>query len=158
MQNNTARDTTQWHLPKEAKARFGKGGIRELTYFPDGTRLAVKSSIGLWIYDAHTGEEVDLFTGDTWDVMTMALSPDGHTLAVVSDKNIRLLDLHTRNQKDVLAGHKSDVDSLAFSPTGEILASGSEDTTIRLWDVDTGELVRTLIGHTDVGSVGGIFT
>ena len=26
MQNNTARDTTQWHLPKEAKARFGKGG------------------------------------------------------------------------------------------------------------------------------------
>ena len=149
MQNNTAQDTTQWHLPEKAKARFGKGSIRELTYFPDGTRLAVKSSIGLWIYDAHTGEEVDLFTGDTWDVMTMALSPDGHTLAVASDKNIRLLDLHTRNQKDVLAGHKDDVDSLAFSPTGEILASGSEDTTIRLWDVDTGKLVRTLIGHTD---------
>ena len=157
MKNNTARDTTQWHLPKEAKARFGKGGIRELTYFPDGTRLAVRSSIGFWIYDAHTGEEVDLFTGDLWDAMTMALSPDGHTLAVANDKNIRLLDLHTRNQKDVLAGHKDDVCSLAFSPTGEILASGSEDTTIRLWDVDTGKLVANTHRAYGLGSVGGIF-
>ena len=150
MQSDIAEDITQWHLPEKAKSRFGKGRKRGLTYFPDGTRLVVRSSIGLWIYDAHTGEEADLFTGDPWDVITMALSSDGHTLAVASDKNIRLLDLHTRNQRDVLAGHKSDVDSLAFSPTGEILASGSEDTTIRLWDVDTGELVRTLIGHTNV--------
>ena len=150
MPSNIAEDITQWHLPEKAKARFGKGRKRGLTYFPDGTRLVVRSSIGLWIYDAHTGKEVDLFLGDPWDVITIALSPDGHTLAVVSDKNIRLLDLHTRNQRDVLAGHKSDVYSLAFSPTGEILASGSEDTTIRLWDVGTGELVRTLIGHTGV--------
>jgi RNA polymerase sigma factor (sigma-70 family) len=150
MPSNIAEDITQWHLPEKAKSRFGKGRKRGLTYFPDGTRLVVRSSIGLWIYDAHTGEEVDLFTGDPWDVITMALSSDGHTLAVASEKNIRLLDLHTRNQRDVLAGHKSDVDSLAFSPTGEILASGSEDTTIRLWDVDTGDLVRTLIGHTGV--------
>ena len=150
MQSDIAEDITQWHLPEKAKSRFGKGRKRGLTYFPDGTRLVVRSSIGLWIYDAHTGKEVDLFTGDPWDVITMALRPDGHTLAVVSDKNIRLLDLQTRNQKNVLAGHTGDVDSLAFSPTGEILASGSEDTTIRLWDVDTGELVRTLIGHTNV--------
>ena len=150
MQSDIAEDVTQWHLPEKAKARFGKGRKRGLTYFPDGTRLAVKSSIGLWIYDAHTGEEVDLFTGDPWDVITMALRPDGHTLAVVSDKNIRLLDLQTKNEKNVLTGHKDDVDSLAFSPTGEILASGSEDTTIKLWDVDTGELLRTLIGHTAV--------
>ncbi len=150
MQSDIVEDVTQWHLPEKAKARFGKGRKRGVTYFSDGTRLAVKSSIGLWIYDAHTGEEVDLFTGDPWDVITMALRPDGHTLAVVSDKNIRLLDLQTRNQKNVLTGHKDDVDSLAFSPTGEILASGSEDTTIKLWDVDTGELLRTLIGHTAV--------
>lgn len=121
MQNNITQDTTQWHLPKEAKARFGKAGIRELTYFPDGTRLVVRSSIGFWIYDAHTGEEVDLFIGDTWDVMTMALSPDGHTLAVANDKNIRLLDLHTRNQKDVLAGHKDDVGSLPHKRTSKII-------------------------------------
>jgi WD40 repeat protein len=42
-----------------------------------------------------------------------------------------------------------DVTSVAFSPDGRLLASGSYDKTIKLWDVATGSLVRTLSGHTD---------
>lgn len=34
--------------------------------------------------------------------------------------------------------------SVAFSPNGEIIASGSEDGTIKLWDVQTGECLHTL--------------
>jgi WD40 repeat protein len=47
-----------------------------------------------------------------------------------------------------LTGHISDVTSVAFSPDGRLLASGSDDNTIKLWDVATGSLVRTLTGHT----------
>ena len=37
--------------------------------------------------------------------------------------------------------------SVAFSPDGTRLVSGSNDTTIRLWDITTGEELITLFGH-----------
>jgi WD40 repeat protein len=48
-----------------------------------------------------------------------------------------------------LSGHTLGVNSVAFSPDGRLLASGSDDKTIKLWDVASGSLVRTLTGHTE---------
>ena len=48
-----------------------------------------------------------------------------------------------------IIGHTDWVTSVAFSPDGLTLASGSQDKTIMLWNVATGELKATLGGHTE---------
>ena len=48
----------------------------------------------------------------------------------------------------ILKGHTDRVLSVAFSPDGRTLASGSDDQTIRLWDVATGRQRDILLGHT----------
>ncbi len=44
-------------------------------------------------------------------------------------------------------GQSQEVSSIAFSPDGQTLAAGSYDTTVTLWRVRDGALLRTLTGH-----------
>ena len=155
LRSGVAQEYTRWNLPEGAKARLGKGRILDIAYSPDGTRLAVASTIGIWLYDAHTGAEVALLTGNVIQFGrsrlfgAVAFSPDGKTLTSGSrDKTIRLWDVNTGQQKATLEGHTGWVLSVAFSPDGSTLASGSWDRTIRLWDARTGEYQQTLEGHT----------
>ena len=148
--NTFAQDSPQWHLPEGAKARLGKGSIFEIAYSPDGTRLAVAGSIGIWLYDTQTGEELNLLTGHTGGVSSVAFSPDGNTIDSGSfDETVRLWDANTGTLMHTFTGHTDWVESVAFSPDGNTIASGSFDDTTRLWDANTGELIRTFIGHTD---------
>ncbi len=49
----------------------------------------------------------------------------------------------------MMPGHGESVTCLAIHPTYTICASGSEDSTIKIWDHESGEYRRTLKGHTN---------
>jgi len=51
-----------------------------------------------------------------------------------------------RSLRDSLGGVS--VTSVAFSPDGQVIATGRDDLRVKLWDVSTGQEVRTLRGHT----------
>src|SRR5262245_13106241 len=46
-----------------------------------------------------------------------------------------------------LRGHSQQINRIAWSPDRRFLASSSFDTTVRIWDAQTGALLNTLKGH-----------
>ena len=50
--------------------------------------------------------------------------------------------------RTTLEGHAKAVQSVSWSPDSEHVASGSVDSTIKIWRAKTGSLVRTIEGHT----------
>ena len=136
--------TVAQNLLEGAKLHLGKGSISEVKYSPDGTKLGVLSAIGVWIYDAQTGEELNLLTGHIERAFSIAFSPDGRTLATGNDDGtVHLWDVKMGENIKTLTADPSWVWSVAFSPDSRTLATGGF-STLRLWDVETGENIKTL--------------
>ena len=58
-------------------------------------------------------------------------------------------DTNEDTSSRTLTGHTDSVLSVAFSPDGKLLASGSDDNTVRIWDMATGQELQILTGHYD---------
>ncbi len=137
-EDETVENHIKWELPKEAKARFGKGGINLLRFSPDGQQLAVGSSIGVWLYDVETGKELSMFPGKSTSI---AFSPDGRFLASsVDGQSPQLWELTTR-KKMVITDHLSRTSVLRFSADGKTLITLSNiGDSISQLDLKTGKV------------------
>lgn len=58
-----------------------------------------------------------------------------------------------RAEFELQIGHSGSVRSIAYAPDGRLVATGGLDRTVKLWDVASGALVRTLSGHLGGGSM-----
>ena len=74
----------------------------------------------------------------------------GHFLLAVMFVFIGYSAVYAQQSPNIVwmrGGHSASVQSVALSPDGALLASGSKDGTIKIWNVQTRQLVRTLVGH-----------
>ena len=131
-------DYTKWHLPKEAKARFGKGGINVLQFSPDGTQIAVGSNAGIWLYDVETGKEITMFSGIC---QALAFSLDGRLIASGGPK-FQLWEIATGQKSSHIEsiGTIFSGAALHFSEDSKtVISLNSWKDTIDRLDVETGE-------------------
>ena len=142
LSNSFAQDNTTVGLPEGAIARLGKGGINLMRFSPDGTRLAVGTDVGVWLYDVPDGNETALFTGHIGQVNALVFSSDGKILASGGFANpvIQLWDLKTDSKLTTLklAERHGSITALAFSEDDTILISLDTFGDIIYWDVNTG--------------------
>ena len=116
---------------------------------------AISGEGGVDIRDITTGQTVQKFQGISGYGNGVAFSPDGNLLAVgggdtdghsygSDEAELGLFDVTTGELVIQLEGHKAIIRSLAFNAAGDVLASASEDNSVRLWEVETGQQLAIL--------------
>eukprot|EP00960_Hanusia_phi_P004180 123190-Hanusia_phi.AAC.1 len=67
-------------------------------------------------------------------------------IAMFDDGQIHKMDIHRPDNVKKLKGHYDCVFELIWSPDGQMLASVSLDSTIRIWEIQTGDCRQVLTG------------
>lgn len=80
----------------------------------------------------------------------IVLLPDGDTCAVSAENagEIFLVSLSEARVVDTLRSHAMPVNSLSLADGGRLLLSASDDRTVRVWDLESRQVVQVLEGHT----------
>ena len=126
-------------------------GLRAVAFSPCGQRLAtagdsVNGTVVLW--DPRTGEADHRMQEDNGDAWTIAFTTDGARVAI-SRSDVKVIDVF-----DATTGawfrtiHVNDwIESMSFSPTAiSILATAGENHEIRVWNIESGEMIREIKG------------
>jgi WD40 repeat protein len=74
-------------------------------------------------------------------------SPDGRLILQGKQNTAVLIEAATKQEIHSLVGHSDLVLTATFSADGRYVATGSFDSTIRLWDTSTGKQIRNFTGH-----------
>jgi WD40 repeat protein len=136
------------------------GPVLALAFSPDGALLAsnsadrspgqgppvIEPTVRLW--DLAQGRASVVSAKPNGYGYALAFHPGGRLLASSAglDGTAHLHDLDTL-ETTLLAGHDSGINTLTFSPDGLTLATGSVDSTVRLWDVASKKTTAVLSPH-----------
>ncbi|WVF69212.1 nuclear distribution protein PAC1 [Kwoniella sp. CBS 6097] len=148
--------------------------VSSVRFTPDGEKLVSASrdkTIRVW--EVSSGYCVKTFTGHAEWVRGVVPSDDGKWLVSCSnDQTSRIWDFATGETKMELRGHEHVLECAVFAPVnayaairelaglgaapagdarakspGAFVATGSRDKTIKLWDAQSGQCLRTFVGH-----------
>ncbi len=149
---------------EQEKAARRRREIRTAWGIAAGALVAVAVSTGFFLSARYQQKQAELSEADSSARYALALLGEDKDLeaamqAIRAGKTLQHHDatdpqVHAALIANIYEGqerqrlhHEASVISVSFSPDGTTLATGSGDNTVKLWNTESGELIRTLSGH-----------
>ncbi|KAJ1310406.1 hypothetical protein OPQ81_007144 [Rhizoctonia solani] len=94
-------------------------------------------------------------SGESGQVNRLSISPDKRLLAAAIYTKVHIYDIpgNSSTPRAVFEGHKGNVTSVSFHSEGKWVVTGSEDGTIRIWDLRTSNLHRVYENEVPINDV-----
>jgi len=140
--------------------KTGSGYAKSLAFLPGGQKLVIGAYQSVSVWDIASGSKERDLPKHRGFVTSLAVSPDGKLLATgCDDEAARLIRLEDGALLKTLEHDRDPVQSVAFSADGKTLATAAGDETrvtrpgiAKLWDVESGKLIRDFEGMTKVAT------
>jgi WD40 repeat protein len=114
----------------------------EIRFAPNGRQLAGGAWYKLLLWDLESGRLQMKDTEHWGKVVSVDYSPEGKSLASigrVTDSKVRILNVKSGRVARRLEAHQLCGMAVRFSPDGRYLASGSDDESVRIYDLSEGD-------------------
>ena len=127
-----------------------KGAVNSVSFHPVKPLLlsgGADKIIRVW--EINKSSPIKTYTGHTKEVRAVVFGLD-EVISAGDDLNIFVREYATGRARYLIQKHTRTVRSLAISNKGPIfLASGSDDSSVRLWEVRSGVALQNFAGHED---------
>jgi len=141
-------------LDHQRTIRAATSNLHCLAFSPNKRHLAVgggaPSEDGVVeVFSWPKGEPVASFDSHNDSVRSVIWQDDVNLLSGSIDRDIKLWHLEKEtNPVSTLKGHSRSVDALCLVKNGKTLVSSGVDQSLRVWDIESGTLIRSLNQHT----------
>jgi len=116
----------------------------------NGKKLIGSGGLEIKVWDIHSGKALDSLKGHTNTINKVSISPDQKMIASAGDDgNIILWDFNSGWKIKSIDGKSKWLQAAIFTNDNKsIICSSNGDTIIRVFDVATGNEIKTFTGHT----------
>lgn len=126
---------------------FAQTSDRLLTFNAEGTSLVAAGAAGIAIVEIATGSVLSSFKLTAGELAVAAATPPAGGIVALGMNDGRLRLWSRYGDSQLFAGHSKAITALAFTKDGSQLASGSDDGTVRIWDLKKRQVRHVLAQH-----------